>query len=194
MPTGIKREGNIMAEIDGGSGAPENAEASTQDQQSEKSFTQADVDRMITERVSRTKATLPADYAELKLAAGRLAEIEDRDKTDLQRAQSAVSAAEARATAAQVEYGSRLVRAQFDTLAARRNPDVKTDEILEYVDLARLVDQNGEPDMKALAAAVNRLVPESRGGIPGFEGGARTSPAKGADMNSLLRNAAGRGQ
>lgn len=182
-----------------GAGAPENAEGQQQGQQdqqdqgqAEKTFTQADVDRMITERISRTKATPPADYAELKAQSKRLAEIEDKGRTDLERAQAAVVAAETREREANARHGARLVRAQFDVLAARRNPDAKTSDILEYVDLSRLVDENGEPDLKALTAAVNRLVPEPAGGAPGVEGGARKSPPAGQNMDQLLRQAAGR--
>jgi hypothetical protein len=179
-----------------GTGAPENAEDSPQDQQDqgqgERTFTQADVDRMITERISRTKATPPADYAELKAKSKRLAEIEDKGRTDLERAQAAVAAAEARERESNARHGARLVRAQFDVLAARRNPDAKTSDILEYVDLSRLIDENGEPDLKALQAAVNRLVPEPLGGPPAVEGGVRKSPPAGQNMDQLLRQAAGR--
>jgi ABC-type taurine transport system substrate-binding protein len=127
-------------------------------------------------------------------AAQRLQEIEDRDKTDLQRAQQRAEQAEARAAQALRDSGARLVRSQFDVLAARRNPDAKTADILEYVDLARLVDDNGEPDMKALQAAVIRLVPEATGAAPALslDGGARKSPPTGGDMETLLRTAAGR--
>lgn len=182
-----------MAENEG-SGAPENAEVVPQGQgePAERSFTQAEVDRMITERVSRAKATPPADYAELRAASQRLAAIEDRDKTELQRAQTSLAAAEARIKAAQTDYSGRLLRAQFDTMAARRNPDVNTNEILEYIDLSRLVDANGDPDMKALEAAVKRLVPEANGAPPAFEGGARGKPVKPSDMNEMIRLAAGR--
>lgn len=126
-------------------------------------------------------------------AAQRLQEIEDKNKTELQRAQDAATAADARAMQTIKDYGAKLVRAQFDTLAARRNPDAKTSDILEYVDLSRLVDENGDPDMKALQAAVLRLVPEPAGGNPALEGGSRRPPKAGQDMETLLRQAAGRG-
>jgi len=88
-------------------------------------------------------------------------------------------------------YGKRLARTEFDALAGRRNADFDTSQALEYVDLSKFLDENGEPDSKAIKAAVERLVPEAAGGAPGFDGGART-PAKAEDFNQVLRRAAGR--
>jgi lambda repressor-like predicted transcriptional regulator len=64
------------------------------------------------------------------------------------------------------EYGARLARTEFDAAAARRNPDADIASVLEYVDLKRFVDDNGEPDVKAIKAAVARLIPEPAGRRP----------------------------
>ena len=62
-----------------------------------KTFTQEQVNRMIQERIARVKREEPADYAELKAKAARLDEIEEANKSDLQKATDA--AAKAKATA-----------------------------------------------------------------------------------------------
>ena len=90
------------------------------------------------------------------------------------------------------EFGKRLARTEFDAVAGRRNPDFDTKTALEWVDLARLVGDDGEPDSKAIKAAVERLVPEAVNGPPSFDGGARTPAAPAKDMNEILRRATGR--
>ena len=97
----------------------------------------------------------------------------------------------ARAEAA-TEYGKRLARTEFDAAAGRRNPDFDTASALEFVDLSRFLDENGEPDPKAIKAAVDRLVPAVQAGAPGFDLGARGGAPKGTDFNQILRQAAGR--
>ena len=119
-------------------------------------------------------------------------EIEKTRQAGMSEAEKAIAEAEVKGrTAATAEFGKRLAKAALDTAAARRNPDFDT-AALEYVDLSRFVGDDGEPDAKAIAAAVERLVPTASGAAPGFDGGTRTSTPKGADMNSLLRQAAGR--
>jgi hypothetical protein len=92
---------------------------------------------------------------------------------------------------AATDYGKRLARTQFDAVAGRRNPDYDTAAALEFVDLARFLDEDGEPDAKAIKAAVERLVPESASGPASVDGGVRTS-TKVTDFNDVLRRAAGR--
>jgi hypothetical protein len=95
-------------------------------------------------------------------------------------------------TEAAAEFGKRLARTEFDALAGRRNADFDTATALEYVDLAKFLDENGEPDSKAIKAAVERLVPEPTNGSPSFDGGTRTSAPAPRDMSQIIRKAAGR--
>jgi hypothetical protein len=127
-----------------------------------------------------------------KVAAEKRAKALERDLNELRRAQmseseKAVAEAETRGRqAAAAEFGSRLARSAFDALAARRNPDVDTDQIVEFVDMRRFLDDDGEVDRKALQSAVDRLVPERPTGPPSFDGGARTT-APNTDMNAIIR-------
>lgn len=89
------------------------------------------------------------------------------------------------------EFGKRLARTEFDALAGRRNPDFDTASALDYVDLSRFVGEDGEPDSKAIKAAVERLIP-APSGPPSFDGGPRSPASPAKDMNQMLRQATGR--
>jgi hypothetical protein len=121
---------------------------------------------------------------ERKLEQARTASMNETEK--------AVHEAEQRGrTAANQEFGQRLATSEFNALAARRNPEFKTADVLEYVDMSKMVGEDGEPDMKALTAAVTRLVPEAKSGSPDFGGGTRTPGTPPKDMNNLIRRGAG---
>ena len=144
-----------------------------------KTFTQADIDRIVADRVARVKSQF-ADYGDLKKKAA--AAMSDQER--------AVAEAEQRgAQSAAVKAGARLVKAEFRAAAAGR---VETDALaayLEDVDLSKFLGEDGEPDTKAIEARIGRL-----GGTQkrtDFDGGARTPADKPADMNQLIRRAAG---
>lgn len=122
-----------------------------------------------------------------------------RDDLDKQRkaamteAERAVAEAEARGrTAAVSEYGQRLARADFNAQASRRNPGYDVAPALEFVDLGKFIGEDGEPDSKAIAAAVERLVPEASNTPPSFDGGSRQAAPANTSMSGLIRKAAGR--
>lgn len=154
------------------------------------------------EGAEQEQKTFDADYvANLRKEAAKYrteakakdAELEKFRKASMTEAEKAVAEAEAKGrTAAMADFGKRLAKAELDTAAARRNPDFDT-AALEYVDLSKFIGEDGEPDKKAIQAAVERLVPEARGSAPSFDGGARKSAPKGGDMNSVIRGLAGLG-
>jgi hypothetical protein len=86
--------------------------------------------------------------------------------------------------------GLRLARTEFDAAAGRRNPEAKVADILEFVDLAKFVGDDGEPDVKRIGEAVAKLVPAVEG-TPSFDQGTRQTVATGG-MNDFIRKAAGR--
>lgn len=119
-------------------------------------------------------------------------DLEKRQQASMTEAERAVAEAEVRGrTAAATAYGQRLARTEFDALAGRRNPDYDTASALEFVDLSRFLTEDGEPDSRAIKAAVERLVPTA--GAPSFDGGTRTTAAPKGDMSSMIRKAAGLG-
>lgn len=94
-------------------------------------------------------------------------------------------------TEAQKATAPRLVRAELRAAAAEAG--LARDALagfLEYADLSKFVGDDGEPDGKAIEAAVKKL----GGSRPtDFDGGARQTAAKPHDMSSLIRARAGRG-
>lgn len=136
--------------------------------------------------LDRMKADRNAAVSKAKALEKELDKVRQAAMSESERA---VVEAEARGrTSALTEVGQRLARAQFDALAGRRNAEVDTAKVLEFVDLARFVGDDGEPDMKALTAAVERLIPAPAAGPPSFDGGARTTTAETPDMNALIRS------
>jgi hypothetical protein len=147
----------------------------------EKTFSQADIDRVVADRLAREKAKY-ADYADLKKKAAAAMTEQER----------AVAEAEQRGrSAAQVAVGSRLVKAEFKSLGAEAGiAKDALDGFLEYADLARFVAEDGEPDVKAIGNAVKRLG-TNKNSSTNYDGGARTSADKPNDMNALIRQRAG---
>jgi len=130
---------------------------------------------------------------EAKAAAVELDKVRS---ASLSEAEKAVAEAEKRGrSAAATEFGQRLVRSDFVAAAARRNAEFDAAAVLDDLNLARFVGEDGEPDTAAIGKAVERLVPELSAGSPrppSFDGGARTTPPPAVDMNTALRRAAGR--
>jgi len=126
-------------------------------------------------------------------AKAAAAELEKVRTSSMSESEKAVAEAESRGrSAAASDFGKRLAKTEFDAIAGRRNPDFDTASALEWVDLSRFVGEDGEPDTKAIKAAVERLVPAPAGGTPSFDGGARTTAPAPAGMNGLIRKATGR--
>lgn len=149
------------------------------------------IDAMKAER-NAAKAEAAALRKESAAHQQKLQEIQDRDLTELQKAQKAAVDADARIKDITVKAAARVATATFNAMAATRNPDAKTADVLQYVDLSRFVGDDGEVDEKAMQAAVNRLIAEPAGGTPIFEGGPRRAAPAGLDMNQFIRTAAGR--
>lgn len=154
------------------------AEGASQEQQQEETFSREYVEKLRRENASYRTTAKEAEKARL---------------STMSEAERSVAEAEARGrTAAATEFGKRLARTEFDAAAARRNAEYDTAGALEYVDLARFVGDDGEPDLKAIAAAVERLIPAPTGtpqAIPSFDGGPRQTATKPASMSDLIRGA-----
>jgi hypothetical protein len=85
-----------------------------------KSFSQADVDRIVAERVKRVKLTAPADYDDLKAKATKLDEIEAASRSDLEKAQEAQRRADERATAAEARANETARRHAIEREASKQ--------------------------------------------------------------------------
>jgi hypothetical protein len=124
------------------------------------------------------------------------AEVEKARKAAMSESERAVAEAEERGRMAAVtSYGQRLARTEFIAEAAKRNGGYDATSILDDLNLARYIGEDGEPDSKAIASAVARLIPEASAAAPvppAFDGGARQSAPAGASMTQLIRQATGR--
>jgi hypothetical protein len=110
-------------------------------QQAAKSFTQEDVDRIVKDRVARAKSKPPDDYEELKAAKARLAEIEEANKTELEKAQTRAAELEQQAKDADARAREAMLRSAVVAEAARKNvvdPDAAAvlldRSVLEFAD------------------------------------------------------------
>lgn len=118
-------------------------------------------------------------------------ELEKQRKASMTEAERAVvEAREQGRTAAVQEYGRRLATSEIRAEAAAAGAEVGG--VFDYLDLARFVGEDGEPDAKAIKTFVATL-PRKTEVPPSFDGGTRTpAPTSGPGMSQLIRAAAGR--
>lgn len=150
---GLNRRGLPIWPQRGGSDAPSvDAPPADAPPADDKTFTQADVDRMIADRLKRAK---PADYDDLKAAAKRLADIEAANASDLEKA---VKAAKDEGRAEVITAANaRLVTAEARALAAEMQFR-KPGHAVKLVDLSGVkVTDDGEVDADAIKAALKEL-------------------------------------
>ena len=93
-------------------------------------FSQADVDRIVQERVARVKQQAPPDYDDLKAKAQRLDEIEAANQTELEKAQARAAELEQR------EQRARQTLIEAAVLAeATRQQAVKPEHLHRLIDI-----------------------------------------------------------
>lgn len=125
---------------------------------------------------------------EAKAAATAL---EKQRQASMSEAEKAVAEAERRGRSeAAGEYGKRLATSEIKAVAATEGADLTG--VFDYLNLARFVTDDGEPDADAIGKFVAGL-PRKGNPAPSFDGGTRQSVATKGDMNSLIRKAAGHG-
>lgn len=100
------------------------------------------------------EAAKRVEALQAELEQFRQASMSDHEKALAKAAQEAEARGRAEALGA---VGQRLVRAEFRAQAAGAIPDL--DGVLDDLNLAKFVGQDGEPDTKAIEAAVKRLTP-----------------------------------
>lgn len=164
----------------GGQGGTANpASGDNQPPNGGQTFTQADLDRIVAERLARERAKY-ADYGELKKRAAAAMTEQERAVAD------AATRGRAEALAG---VGQRLAAAEFRAAAAGRIDNI--DELLEDLNLGKFVTADGEPDLKAIRARVDKWAPKQQ--APSYDGGARTTGPAATNMNALIRQRAGLG-
>lgn len=139
----------------------------------DKTFTQADLDRIVGERIGRERAKYEGvDLDDLKSKAQKLAELEASQQTEAQKL-----------TAERDTYKTNAEQAAAENLRLRVAAEKKLP--VELMDRLR---GGTEAEMKADADKLLELVSPT----PSLDGGTRTTAA-GGDFDSMIRRAAGRG-
>lgn len=151
---------------------------------SDKTFTQADVDRIVQDRVARAKGTAPADYEDLKVKAAEYDKLADANKTELEKAQEAARKATEERDAAIAT--SRETAKQTAVLAAAATAGVvKPEQIYALLpkDAVTIGDDGqvtGADDaVKAFIADNPHFVGQKSNGSGSADGGARGGSAPG---------------
>ncbi len=150
-----------------------------------RTFTQAEVDRILGERLARAKAAPPADYDELKAKAARLDEMELASKSALEQAQERERMATERATAAEAARSNTMMETAV-LLAASQAGAVKPQQVFALLPKnAVTVGDDGqvtgvEEAVKAFLAENKHLVGSSSTPTGDGDGGGRgeSSPAQ----------------
>lgn len=143
---------------------------------------QADLDKIISERLSRERAKY-ADYADLKTKASEFDKIAEASKTELEKMQDALAAS--RAEAETLRLGN--VKAELKATLATVTPDATA--IVDDLDLKRFITDDGQLVPDAVTALVDRFKsltgprrpqpdPSQGAGATAGANGAPSSPAE----------------
>jgi hypothetical protein len=137
-------------------------------------------------RISKANQEAANYRKQLRTAEAELAKLRQASMTETEKA--VAEAKQAGRSEALAAAAGRLAKAEFKAAAAGRIDNI--DDLLEDLNLAKFVDADGEPDLKAIKARVDRWAPHR---APDFDGGARQTAGKTTDMNALIRQRAGLG-
>lgn len=122
------------------------------------------------------------------VAAKKLTEVERSSMSDIEKAKA--EAADTATATAMAKIGGRLVAAEVKAAAAGRQVDV--DALLEGLDVAKFLDEDGEPRVKDIALWIDRIAPVKGNGVASDLGqGARGGPTKAPSMDVLIRRGSG---
>lgn len=122
-----------------------------------KSFTQAELDQIVQDRIARERKKF-ADYDDLKAKAGKLDDVERERESETEKARrEAVEQAEAAAIA---KVRPRLVAAEFRAAAAGRIDAERLATLTEDIDFSKYVDEKtGEVDVEKVTKKVEAWAP-----------------------------------
>lgn len=124
-----------------------------------KMLPQAEVDRIIAERLARQKAQY-ADYDELKAKAAKWAEVEESQKSEAQKTQERMAQLERERDEALARSNDRLIRAAFVAEAAKVGA-LHPEDLFALADRAG-VSVNEQGDVVGVTEAVQAVVTAGR--------------------------------
>lgn len=141
-------QGNGSEGNDGNTGRPPAAE---------QTFTQADLDRIVGERLARQERTKYADYEDLKTKASELDTLKQSQLSDQEKAVE-TARIEAKAQAA-AEFGAYKVDAEVRVATTGRLSDEQRTALLDGLDRSRFLTQAGEVDTEKVRTFVEAVAP-----------------------------------
>lgn len=159
----------------------------------DKSFTQADVDRIVSERLARAKSAPPPDYDDLKKAADELQALKASQLSDQEKLQQRAEAAEKAAQVAQQRANNALKRAAV-VAAAQRAGAIDPDAVLALLPSSAVtVGDDGQVTgvdeaVTELLAAKQYLVGKPTTPTPGGADGGPRGKSSGTISREDLRN------
>lgn len=153
---------------------------------------QADLDKIITDRVARATKRFK-DYETLKEKAARADALDHELSSETEKATKAArteAEKEARNT-----YTPRLVRSEFRAQAKGVLSGDQLNALLEDLDLSRYVADDGDVDVEKVEKKIAALAParEERAPFPDLGGGRRGGAPSTNDMSAQIRRLAGKG-
>lgn len=153
-------------------------------------FTQADIDRVVAERLNREKAKY-ADYDQLKERAGQWEKFVQESKPEQEKAldQARQEAADAARNEVRSEFGGKLVAAHITAAAAGRLNEGALNALLAGIDKATFLTPTGDVDAARITQFIDGIAPatttQQKPG--GFGQGTRPgTPAKGVDAGAAV--------
>ncbi len=134
--------------------------------QSNSTFSQADVDRIVQERLTREKSKY-ADYDQLKERAGQWDKFVQESKPEQEKALDTArqEAEQAAYNKARGEFGGKLVQAHLQAAAAGRLSEGAVSALVAGVDTSRFLTEAGDVDTAKVTQFIDGIAPA--GSTPG---------------------------
>ena len=176
-------QGGEAGDGDGEAGSGDGGDGNEASKGAPKTYDEAQVEKIVQQRLARHKATPPADYEDLKAAKTKLDEIEAASKTELQKAAERAEAADKKATEA-AERANRTLRRSAVMVAAAKAGSADVDDVVALLEASSTkygevtVGDDGqvtgaEEAVKALLKAKPHLVGKSPTSVGSADGGPR---------------------
>lgn len=154
---------------------------------SNSTFTQADVDRVVQERLAREKAKF-SDYDEMKKRAEQWDKFVEESKPEQEKALNAArqEAETAAYNKARGEFGGKLVQAHIQAAAAGRLPEGAVSALVAGVDTSRFLTEAGDVDTAKVTQFIDGIAPAgaTNGQKPGGFGQGQRDGAPKAGLES----------
>lgn len=159
--------------------------------QNNATFTQAELDRIVEQRLSRERAKY-GDYEQLKERATQWDKFVEESAPEQERAlkQAAQEAERAAYAKARGEFGGKLVQAHLQAAAAGRLPESAVTALVAGVDTSRFLTEAGDVDTAKVTSFIDGIAPAAAAATPrpgSFGQGPRESaPKAGLEAGAAL--------